>query len=34
MKEKWIYSESEDLYWECSETFDTKEKAIKAAKKR
>lgn len=33
MKEKWIYSESEDLYWECSETFDTKEKAIEAAKK-
>lgn len=30
--EKWIYSESQDLYWGYSEEFDTKEKAIEAAK--
>jgi hypothetical protein len=32
MKEKWIYSKREDLYWEYSEEFDTKEKAIESAK--
>lgn len=32
MSEKWIYSEREDLYWEYSEEFDTKEQAIESAK--
>lgn len=32
MKDVWLYSESEDLYWELSEEFDSKEDAIYAAK--
>lgn len=32
MRDKWIYSKEEDLYWEYSEEFDTKEDAIEAAK--
>lgn len=33
MKENWIYSESQDLYWGLSDEFDTKEDAIEGAKK-
>lgn len=31
-KDKWIYSENEELYWELSDEFDSKEDAIESAK--
>lgn len=31
-KDRWIYSESEDIFWEYSDEFDSKEEAIESAK--
>lgn len=31
-KEMWIYSDNEELYWEYSDEFDSKEDAIESAK--